>query len=82
MRTFVTLLALACIAASLLASSQALSIAFVIAAIVLATVAIGAYVAGEMRLSRPSRAHGPVDMRGFSRPIPVDHVEPARRTNG
>jgi hypothetical protein len=80
MRAWISLLALACVGASLLASSQEISIAFVSGAILLAGLAVGTYIFGEIRLPRPTRTHGPVNMRAFSRPIPVDHVDPPRRS--
>jgi hypothetical protein len=80
MRALISLLALACVGASLLASTPEVSIGFVVAAIVLASSAVGTYIFGELRMARPSRAHGPVDMRRFSRPIPVQYVDPVRRS--
>lgn len=81
MRAIVSLLALGCVGASLLAASQDISIAFVVAAIVLAGGAVGTYVFGEIRMPKPVRTRGP-NMRGFSRRIPVEYVDPARRNDG
>jgi hypothetical protein len=81
MRAIVSLLALGCVGASLLPSSQELSIALVVAAITLAGSAVGTYLFGELRMPKPVRTKGPANMRKFSRRIPVEYVDPARRTN-
>jgi hypothetical protein len=81
MRALISLLALACVGASLLASSPEVSITFVVAAIALAASAVGTYIFSEFRTPRASRSRGPVDMRMFSKPIPVDYVDPSRRSD-
>jgi hypothetical protein len=81
MRAIVSLLALGCVGASLLASSQEVSIGFVVAAIALAGSAVVTYLFAELRMPKPVLTRGPADMRKFSRRIPVDYVDPVRRAN-
>ena len=80
MRALVSLLALGCVGVSLLPGSQTVSLAFVFAAIALAGGAVGTYIVGEFgspSFKRRGRSRT-IDMTRYSRPIPVDHVDPVR----